>query len=133
MTENVWLISYSSALPSLYAHSPALQAFVLCSDPESHVPSTASRMALPMLEAITPANNHFVRLGLLHPLGGGKLPLDALVVLDPRGKRRMMLPFGWGAGKHAGTLAGKGIQARYVELLRHCVEVLEAEGSKMEV
>lgn len=79
------------------------------------------------MQAATPSNNHFVRLGLLHPLGGGKFPLDALVVMDARGRRRLVLPFGWGAGKHAGTPAGRGIQTRLMDLLREGVEALEQE------
>ncbi|KAH0542236.1 hypothetical protein FGG08_003358 [Glutinoglossum americanum] len=43
---------------------------------------------------ITPA------LGLLHPLGGGREALDAIVVLDTCGRRRMVLPVGWGQSRH---------------------------------
>ncbi|EPS44496.1 hypothetical protein H072_1522 [Dactylellina haptotyla CBS 200.50] len=35
-------------------------------------------------------------LGLLHPLGGGRQALDAIVVLDSKLRRRMLLPIGWG-------------------------------------
>ncbi|KAF3311779.1 hypothetical protein TWF173_008050 [Orbilia oligospora] len=34
-------------------------------------------------------------LGLLHPLGGGRQALDAIVVLDSKLRRRMLLPIGW--------------------------------------
>ncbi|KAF8243111.1 hypothetical protein K440DRAFT_614160 [Wilcoxina mikolae CBS 423.85] len=37
------------------------------------------------------------RLGLLHPLGGGRTALDAIVVLDAESRARMVLPIGWGA------------------------------------
>jgi len=74
-----------------------------------------------------PSYNHFVRLGLLHPLGGGKYPLDALVVIDRHGRRRLVLPFGWGAGKHADTPAGRSIQQRMMALLRSCIGTLEQE------
>lgn len=37
------------------------------------------------------------RLGLLHPLGGGRTALDAVVVLDSESRARMVLPIGWGA------------------------------------
>lgn len=80
-----------------------------------------------MIQAVDPPNNHFVRLGLLHPLGGGKFPLDALVVLDPQGRRRLVLPFGWGAGTHTETSAGRGIRDRMTELLKSCVKTLEDE------
>ncbi|KAH7391827.1 hypothetical protein BKA66DRAFT_458544 [Pyrenochaeta sp. MPI-SDFR-AT-0127] len=116
-----------SALPDLYTISPTLQAFVLCHDPSSHVLSTTAPFSLPLIQAATPSNNHFVRLGLLHPLGGGKFPLDALVVLDRHGRRRLVLPFGWGAGKHAATPAGRSIQMRLMGLLQSCVKTLEAE------
>lgn len=116
-----------SALPDLCRISPSLQSFVLCHDPDTHRLSTASPFSLPLVQGVTPSNNHFVRLGLLHPLGGGKYPLDALVVLDAQGRRRLVLPFGWGAGKHASTPAGRGIQMRLMSLLRDCVRALEQE------
>ncbi|KAL5121987.1 hypothetical protein ACEQ8H_000203 [Pleosporales sp. CAS-2024a] len=116
-----------AALQELLTISPSLQAFVLCHDPATHRLSLNAPFSLPMIRAVEPANNHFVRLGLLHPLGGGKFPLDALVLLDHRGRRRLVLPFGWGAGKHAATPAGKGIQAQLMQLLRSCVETLEQE------
>jgi hypothetical protein len=125
--DSVAHIQHSKALPELYALSPSLQAFVLCHDPSTHVLSPAAPFSLPLIQAYEPPNNHFVRLGLSHPLGGGKFPLDALVVLDPRGRRRLVLPFGWGAGKHAGTPAGNSILTRFVQLLRTCVETVELE------
>ncbi|KAI4941105.1 hypothetical protein J4E86_010606 [Alternaria arbusti] len=116
-----------SALPDLYAFSPSLQPFVLCHDPSTHRLPSSAPFSLPLIQAATPSNNHFVRLGLLHPLGGGKFPLDALVVLDKKGRRRLVLPFGWGAGKHADTPAGRSIQLRLMALLRSCVAMLEQE------
>ncbi|KAF2133936.1 hypothetical protein P153DRAFT_281012 [Dothidotthia symphoricarpi CBS 119687] len=115
------------SLPSLYTLSPSLQALVLCHDPSTHTLSTTAPFSLPLIQAVAPLQNHFVRLGLLHPLGGGKLPLDALVVLDWKGRRRLVLPFGWGAGKHVGTPAGGSIQTQLVKLLMHCVDTLEQE------
>ncbi|KAF3921391.1 hypothetical protein ABW21_db0200065 [Orbilia brochopaga] len=38
-------------------------------------------------------------LGLMHPLGGGRQALDAIVVLDSKLRRRMLLPVGWGVRK----------------------------------
>ncbi|RMZ74032.1 hypothetical protein GMOD_00004857 [Pyrenophora seminiperda CCB06] len=116
-----------AALPDLLILSPSLQAFVLCHDPSTHSLSSSAPFSLPLIQAATPSNNHFVRLGLLHPLGGGKFPLDALVVLDGKGRRRLVLPIGWGAGKHVDTPAGRSIQVRLMSLLRGCVEKLERE------
>ncbi|KAF1360263.1 hypothetical protein EJ07DRAFT_116827 [Lizonia empirigonia] len=117
-----------SALDDLYAVAPSLQALVLCHNPSAHKPSTTATFSLPLISAVDPPNNHFVRLGLLHPLGGGKFPLDALAVVDKRGRRRLVLPFGWGAGKHADTPAGRSIQNRLMMLLKHCIETLERES-----
>lgn len=117
----------SSILPELYTLSPSLQAFILCHDPPTHNPSSKASFSLPLIQAYEPPNNHFVRLGLLHPLGGGKFPLDAIAVLDQKGRRRLVLPFGWGAGKHASTPAGKSIQAKFLQLLKICVDRLEQE------
>jgi len=122
------LTDHSSALEELYSISPSLQAIVLCHDPPNHKPSTTAPFSLPLISAVDPPNNHFVRLGLLHPLGGGKFPLDALAVVDRKGRRRLILPFGWGAGKHADTPAGKSIQNKMMTLLKHCIETLEKEA-----
>lgn len=116
-----------SALPRLYGLSPSLQALVLCRDPASHVPSTSAEHSLPLIQAVGAGYNHFVRLGLLHPLGGGEYPLDALVVIDAQGKRRLVLPFGWGAGKYAATAVGHIVQTRMMDLLTQCVEALACE------
>ncbi|KAF2178567.1 hypothetical protein K469DRAFT_675468 [Zopfia rhizophila CBS 207.26] len=117
-----------SALPDLYALSPSLQAFVLCRDPSTHSPSTTAPFSLPLIQAVGPSYNHFVRLGLLHPIGGGLYPLDALVVVDARGRRRLVLPFGWGAGRHAGNAGGgRTVQSRLMEMLKGCIETLSHE------
>ncbi|KAI8935749.1 hypothetical protein NX059_007269 [Plenodomus lindquistii] len=116
-----------AALPSLYALSPSLQPLLLVHDPSTHRLSRTAPFSLPLIQAATPSHNHFVRLGLLHPSGGGRFPLDALVVVDWRGRRRLVLPFGWGAGRYADTPAGRGIQGRLMGLLEECVKVLEAE------
>ncbi|KAF2015691.1 hypothetical protein BU24DRAFT_183467 [Aaosphaeria arxii CBS 175.79] len=116
------------ALPELYSISPSLQAVVLCRDPSSHTPTNTIPFSLPLLQAVNPGNNSFVKLGLLHPLGGGHCPLDALVVIDAQGRRRLVLPFGWGAGRHAGTAGGKLVRDTLMSLLRSCVEALAREG-----
>ncbi|KAF2737865.1 hypothetical protein EJ04DRAFT_561285 [Polyplosphaeria fusca] len=117
-----------TALPDLYAVAPTLQALVLCRDPSSHVPSTASPFCLPLIQAVAPEYNHFVKLGLSHPLGGGHLPLDALVVVDPKGRRRLVLPFGWGAGRHAANVGGgRMVQQRLMGLLKQCIELISKE------
>ncbi|ORY12113.1 hypothetical protein BCR34DRAFT_624473 [Clohesyomyces aquaticus] len=117
-----------SHLPNLYSIAPTLQALVLCRDPSTHVPSTSAPFSLPLVQAVGPDYNHFVRLGLLHPLGGGHHPLDALVVVDPRGRRRMVLPFGWGAGRHAADVGGgKTVQAEMMDRLRSCIQTLAQE------
>ena len=126
--DDLYLTHHSSALDELYSLSPSLQAIILCHDPPTHKPSTTVPFSLPLISAVDPPNNHFVRLGLLHPLGGGKFPLDALAVVDRKGCRRLILPFGWGAGKHADTPAGKSIQNKMIKLLKHCIETLEKEA-----
>jgi len=81
-----------------------------------------------MIQAVAPSYNHFVKLGLLHPLGGGSYPLDALVVLDTKGRRRLVLPFGWGAGRHAGNIGGgKTVQKTLMDMLKKCVQQLRLE------
>ncbi|KAF1953870.1 hypothetical protein CC80DRAFT_476717 [Byssothecium circinans] len=116
-----------SVLPELYAMSPALQALVLCRNPATHMLSSTASFSLPLIQAVGPGYNHFVRLGLLHPLGGGEFPLDAIVVVDAKARRRLVLPFGWGAGKHAQSAAGGVVQERMMELLRNCVQTLARE------
>lgn len=125
------LTSSSAALPDLLTLSPSLQALVLCHDPSTHRLAPSAPFSLPLIQAVTPSNNHFVRLGLLHPLGGGKFPLDALVVFDGKGRRRLVLPIGWGAGKHVDTPVGRSIQVRLMGLLKTCIERLERERAEL--
>ncbi|KAF2749256.1 hypothetical protein M011DRAFT_398566 [Sporormia fimetaria CBS 119925] len=116
-----------AVLSQLYTLAPSLQALVVCPDPTSHLPSTTASVLLPLVQGYGPHYNHFVKLGLLHPAGGGQVPLDALVVLDGKGRRRLVLPFGWGAGRHATSPAGKGVQSSLMGRLRMCVERLSRE------
>ncbi|KAF2854827.1 hypothetical protein T440DRAFT_464959 [Plenodomus tracheiphilus IPT5] len=120
-----------TALQTLYTISPTLLPLLLVHNPQTHKLSPRAPFSLPLVQAATPSYNHFVRLGLLHPLGGGKFPLDALVVIDSCGRRRLVLPFGWGAGRHADSAAGGGIQGRLMGLLRECVEGLEGERGEV--
>jgi len=117
-----------SILPDLYSISPSLQALVLCRNPSSHSPSASASFSLPLIQAVGLSYNHFVRLGLLHPLGGGQCPLDALVLVDSRGRRRLLLPFGWGAGRHVADIGGgKTVQDRLMDLLTKAVGELQKE------
>lgn len=91
----------------------------------------SSPLSLPIVEAQGNPANHFLKLGLLHPLGGGQRPLDAIVILDTAGKRRLVVPFGWGAGKHVGDLiTGPTIQQRFLVLLQDSIVKLEREKAK---
>jgi hypothetical protein len=74
------------------------------------------------------------RLGLLHPLGGGRTALDAIVVLDAESRARMVLPIGWGArGDDVGN-RWENVVARVVrgvEWLRG--EMAEMRGREVEM
>ncbi|TID27740.1 Bifunctional dethiobiotin synthetase/7-8-diamino-pelargonic acid aminotransferase [Venturia nashicola] len=120
------------ALPSLLHISPNLQALVIARSPTALSSIMASSpVSLPIVEAQGNPANHFLKLGLLHPLGGGQRPLDAIVILDTAGRRRLVIPFGWGAGKHVGDLvSGPAIQQRFLTLLQDSVVELEREKAK---
>jgi hypothetical protein len=112
-----------------------MQALILTSDPKPLASALSiSSISLPVVEAQGNPANHFLKLGLLHPLGGGREALDAIVIIDPTGKRRLVLPFGWGAGRHVDDpVTGVAVQRRFAELLRNGVRALErerAEGRK---
>ncbi|RPA83355.1 hypothetical protein BJ508DRAFT_71297 [Ascobolus immersus RN42] len=69
--------------------------------------SAPSSMSIPIIHDST--RTLTLHLGLLHPLGGGRTALDAIVVLDREGRRRMLLPVGWGVrncGVDRGHLVG---------------------------
>ena len=57
----------------------------------------------------------FIRLGLFHP--SGTQPLDAIVLLDWCGRRRLVVPFGWGAGKWVTGMNGTGNAYQAEELM----------------
>lgn len=73
----------------------------------------------------------FTRLGVLHPLGGGREPLDAIVLLERSGgkcKRRLVLPFGWGAGRLVMDEAGGWmVRGKLMEVLREGIEEITRE------
>ncbi|KAI9818034.1 MAG: hypothetical protein M1827_000658 [Pycnora praestabilis] len=67
-------------------------------------------------------------LGLLHPLGGGQQGLDAYVVVDRQGYRRLVLPIGWGVGKHFNDEnGGKIVREEILTALSEGVRELEEE------
>jgi hypothetical protein len=85
-------------------------------------------MTLPVVEATGQPANHFLKLGLLHPLGGGQQPLDAIVIIDMAGRRRLVLPYGWGAGRQVGDESvGPFVLNTFSSILRESVEALEHE------
>jgi len=124
------LISFRSPLlPELFKMSPNMQPLILTSS-FSHVASILSTQScsFPIVEVNGTPPKPFLQLGLLHPLGGGKEPLDAIVVLDTKGKRRLVLPFGWGAGRHIlDHVAGSAVKERFSDILRDGIKALEAE------
>jgi hypothetical protein len=122
----------SNALPSLLQVSPNLQALILARSPTALSSMlAASPLCLPIVEAQGIPANHFLKLGLLHPLGGGRRPLDAIVILDTAGRRRLVIPFGWGAGKHVGDIVtGPIVQQRFLALLQDSVVQLEREKTR---
>ncbi|KZF24790.1 hypothetical protein L228DRAFT_259955 [Xylona heveae TC161] len=101
----------------------------------SHVPrsdlagysakDSSAMLPIPMIRARGPPEHHLLKLGLLHPLGGGQIGLDAVVVVDSRGRRRLVLPVGWGAGKYLDGYAGsKLIQEQFLTALKHAMSAL---------
>lgn len=68
-----------------------------------------------------------LRLGLLHPLGGGRTALDAVVVVDWRGRRRMLFPIGWQGREGVGE-----VEEMVWRVVRGC-EWLVGEEESVEV
>jgi len=68
-------------------------------------------------------------LGLLHPLGGGRQALDAIVVLDSQFRRRMLLPLGWGPTSRSeddvDEVVGGDGQREVQRVIREVVEGVE--------
>ena len=70
------------------------------------------------LTSVCARSSDFLKLGLLHPLGGGQQPLDAMVIVDHNMLRRLVLPFGWGAGKHVEDLVtGPAVRQRFAGMI----------------
>lgn len=119
-------LASSSIYPTLLKLSPNLQNFVLTHDSQALKPLLS---ASPLVfSAVEPRSKHFLELGVLHPLGGGRQPLDALILIDAVGLRRLVLPFGWGAGKYvADPVTGAAVLDRFTALLGSSVAELERE------
>ncbi|KAF2454922.1 hypothetical protein BDY21DRAFT_351928 [Lineolata rhizophorae] len=139
------------AIPSLLTISPMLQPLVVhhslpptfsaLSPPtlshfsSSHAPScpliSCPPPSLPLIVSPQPPSSLFLSLGLLHPLGGGLVPLDAIVLLDGQGRRRLVVPFGWGAGRHVlDGAGGKLVRERLTGVLVEAVKALERERTE---
>ncbi|KAF2239146.1 hypothetical protein EV356DRAFT_528435 [Viridothelium virens] len=84
----------------------------ITSTPSSAVLHLLTHSPLPVLP--TPQQT-FIRLGLFHP--SGSQPLDAIVLLDWCGRRRLVVPFGWGAGKWVGGIGGNSNAHHAEELM----------------
>jgi len=67
----------------------------------SLIPPPPQTSSLPII--YDPSRQLTSSLGLLHPLGGGRTALDAIVVLDSKLRRRMLLPIGWGVKTRVGN------------------------------
>jgi hypothetical protein len=120
----------SSILPSLLSTSPTLQPLIV-TNAMSSVTSTlipSLPTSFPAVEAKGTPPNHFLKLGLLRPNDTKNRAMDAIVVIDPDGKRRFVLPFGWGAGKLVMDRdVGKRYVARLGDILLKVVKELEEE------
>ncbi|KAK0650057.1 hypothetical protein DIS24_g7179 [Lasiodiplodia hormozganensis] len=119
-----------AALPALHARFPTAQPLLLTRSPSYALPHLSpTPPPFPILPAQGYPHNHYLKLGLLHPLGGGQAAMDALVVLDARGRRRLVLPFGWGAGRHVGeAVGGREVQERLMAILGEALQELECES-----
>jgi hypothetical protein len=119
----------SRLMPTLLKVSQNIQILILTNRPMEAVTLTAcDPFALPIVEAKGKPANHFLKLGLLDPLGDGKQPLDAIILLDAGGRRRLVLPFGWGVGRHViDVLTSQAVLDRFSAVLKESVEALEGE------
>ncbi|KAL2350833.1 hypothetical protein BJ546DRAFT_380211 [Cryomyces antarcticus] len=117
----------SQQLPTLCQISPNLQAVALAHDADG---IRSLPINMPVVQDVGPPQSYFSSLGVVHPSGDGTQPLDSIVLIDGSGKRRLVLPFGWGAGRHVYELTGgRMVQDKLMEVLRTSIETLEQESS----
>ncbi|RPA90799.1 hypothetical protein L873DRAFT_1716642 [Choiromyces venosus 120613-1] len=64
-------------------------------------------------------------LGLLHPLGGGRQALDAIVILDRDSRQRVVLPVGWGARSVPGQCTADEESNSINSVVGRCVKGVE--------
>ncbi|CUS07073.1 unnamed protein product [Tuber aestivum] len=64
-------------------------------------------------------------LGLLHPLGGGRQALDAIVILDREARQRVVLPVGWGPRPVPGQSAADEESNSINSIVGRCVKGVE--------
>jgi hypothetical protein len=119
----------SELLPTLLKLSPHLVPLLVTrSHQRADELNAKLPLAFPAVQVVGNPPTHILRLGLIQPLGGGSKALDAIVLIDPNGKRRLILPFGWGAGRHiANQVGGNLIQQRFQTELENGVARLSRE------
>ncbi|KAG0641125.1 hypothetical protein HOY80DRAFT_1008705 [Tuber brumale] len=64
-------------------------------------------------------------LGLLHPLGGGRQALDAIVILDRDSRERVVLPVGWGPRPVPGQCTADEESNSVNSIVGRCVKGVE--------
>lgn len=121
---------HSDSLHELTAISTNIQALIVTDRIEEVksriIPSLS--VSLPALETSGTPPNHFLKLGLLRPNDLQNTALDAIVLIDPDEKRRLVLPFGWGAGKYVTDQdRGKRVLERMAAILKRTVKELVDE------
>jgi hypothetical protein len=114
------------ALPYLQDLSPGIRVYIVAGSPAA-VPA-AMTLTFPTIRPSNPVRT-YTSLGISHPFGGRPMALDAVVLMDRAGRRRLVLPFGWGAGKYAADEQGGGlvIQERLADALVTAVGHAEEE------
>ena len=113
-------------IPSPSASSRAYYSSI-ASTPSPAVLHLLTHSPLPVIP--TPQQT-FIRLGLFHP--SGTQPLDAIVLLDWRGRRRLVVPFGWGAGKWVTGLDGMSNSHHAEELIHTFVDGVKELSAEWE-
>ncbi|KAI9665009.1 MAG: hypothetical protein M1821_006457 [Bathelium mastoideum] len=82
------------------------------------------------LPVLPTSQQMFIRLGLFHP--SGTQPLDAIILLDWRGRRRLVVPFGWGAGKWVTGVESTSNVQQAEELMRALAEGIKELNTEWE-